>query len=44
MGESARQENVLAVLAAIEQALAKQGKLARAGASLAAALESYART
>ncbi|ACG74314.1 aminotransferase class V [Anaeromyxobacter sp. K] len=44
MGESARQENVLAVLAAIEQALAKQGKLARAGASLAAALESYARS
>ncbi|MFY3742744.1 pyridoxal-phosphate-dependent aminotransferase family protein [Anaeromyxobacter sp. Red801] len=44
MGESARQENVLAVLAAIEQALAKQGKLARVGASLAAALESYARS
>ncbi len=43
MGESARQENVLAVLAAIEQGLAKQGKGPKPGASLAAALEQYAR-
>jgi alanine-glyoxylate transaminase/serine-glyoxylate transaminase/serine-pyruvate transaminase len=43
MGESARQENVLAVLAAIEQALAKQGKGARPGAAVSAALEAYAR-
>jgi len=44
MGESARQENVLAVLAALEQALAKQGKGPRPGAGCAAALESYAKT
>ncbi len=44
MGESARQENVLAVLAAIEQAMAKQGKAPKAGVSLAAALEVYARS
>lgn len=44
MGESSRQENVLAVLAALEQALAKQGKAPKPGASLAAALESYARS
>jgi alanine-glyoxylate transaminase/serine-glyoxylate transaminase/serine-pyruvate transaminase len=43
MGESARQESVLAVLAALEQALAKQGKAPKAGASLAAAMEVYAR-
>jgi alanine-glyoxylate transaminase/serine-glyoxylate transaminase/serine-pyruvate transaminase len=43
MGESARQENVLAVLAALEQGLAKQGKGPRAGAACAAALEVYAR-
>jgi alanine-glyoxylate transaminase/serine-glyoxylate transaminase/serine-pyruvate transaminase len=43
MGESARQENVLAVLAALEQALAKQGKGPKPGTSLAAALEAYAR-
>ena len=43
MGESSRQENVLAVLAAIEQAMAKQGKAPRSGVSLAAALEAYAR-
>jgi alanine-glyoxylate transaminase/serine-glyoxylate transaminase/serine-pyruvate transaminase len=43
MGESARQESVLAVLAALEQALAKQGKASKAGASLAAAMEVYAR-
>jgi alanine-glyoxylate transaminase / serine-glyoxylate transaminase / serine-pyruvate transaminase len=43
MGESARQENVLAVLAAIEQGLAKQGKAPKLGASVGAALEQYAR-
>jgi alanine-glyoxylate transaminase/serine-glyoxylate transaminase/serine-pyruvate transaminase len=43
MGESARQENVLAVLAAIEQALAKQGKGPRPGTAVSAALEAYAR-
>jgi alanine-glyoxylate transaminase / serine-glyoxylate transaminase / serine-pyruvate transaminase len=43
MGESARQENVLAVLAAIEQGLAKQGKAPKLGVSVAAALEQYAR-
>ncbi len=43
MGESARQENVLAVLAAIEQGLARQGKAPRTGAALAAALEQYAK-
>lgn len=43
MGESCRQEHVLAVLAALEQGLAKQGKGPKAGASLAAAMESYAK-
>jgi alanine-glyoxylate transaminase/serine-glyoxylate transaminase/serine-pyruvate transaminase len=43
MGESSRQENVLAVLAAIEQGLAKQGKGPKPGTSLSAALESYAK-
>jgi alanine-glyoxylate transaminase/serine-glyoxylate transaminase/serine-pyruvate transaminase len=43
MGESSRQENVLAVLAAIEQALARQGKGPKPGASVSAALEQYAR-
>jgi alanine-glyoxylate transaminase/serine-glyoxylate transaminase/serine-pyruvate transaminase len=43
MGESSRQENVLAVLAALEQALARQGKAPRAGAACAAALECYGR-
>jgi alanine-glyoxylate transaminase/serine-glyoxylate transaminase/serine-pyruvate transaminase len=43
MGESARQENVLAVLAALEQALARLGKGPRPGAACAAALEAYAR-
>jgi alanine-glyoxylate transaminase/serine-glyoxylate transaminase/serine-pyruvate transaminase len=43
MGESARQENVLAVLAALEQALAKQGKGPRPGAAVSAALEQYAK-
>jgi len=43
MGESARQEHVLAVLAALEQALAKQGKGPKPGAAVSAALEVYAR-
>ena len=43
MGESARQENVLAVLAAIEQGLAKHGKGAKPGVACAAALEAYSR-
>jgi alanine-glyoxylate transaminase/serine-glyoxylate transaminase/serine-pyruvate transaminase len=43
MGESAKQENVLAVLAALEQALAKQGKGPRPGTACAAALEQYAK-
>ena len=43
MGESARQENVLAVLAALEQGLAKQGKGPKLGAACAAALEFYGR-
>jgi alanine-glyoxylate transaminase/serine-glyoxylate transaminase/serine-pyruvate transaminase len=43
MGESSRQENVLAVLAALEQALAKQGKAPRPGTAVSAALEAYAR-
>ncbi len=42
MGESARQENVLAVLAALEQSLAKQGKAPKPGTACAAALEAYA--
>jgi len=42
MGESARQENVLAVLAALEQSLAKQGKAPKPGTACAAALETYA--
>jgi alanine-glyoxylate transaminase / serine-glyoxylate transaminase / serine-pyruvate transaminase len=45
MGESARQEHVLAVLAALEQAVARQGKAkaTRAGVAVSAALEAYAR-
>jgi alanine-glyoxylate transaminase/serine-glyoxylate transaminase/serine-pyruvate transaminase len=43
MGESSRQENVLAVLAAIEQGLAKQGKAPRPGTAVSAALEVYAK-
>ena len=43
MGDGSRQENVLAVLAALEQALAKQGKAPRAGVSLQAAMEAYAK-
>jgi alanine-glyoxylate transaminase/serine-glyoxylate transaminase/serine-pyruvate transaminase len=43
MGESSRQENVVAVLAAIEQGLAKQRKGPNPGIALAAALEQYAK-
>ncbi|HSD18915.1 MAG TPA: alanine--glyoxylate aminotransferase family protein [Anaeromyxobacter sp.] len=43
MGEGARQESVLVVLAALEQALAKQGKAPKPGTSTSAALEVYAR-
>jgi alanine-glyoxylate transaminase/serine-glyoxylate transaminase/serine-pyruvate transaminase len=43
MGESARQENVLAVLAALEQALAKSGRSVKPGASLEAAAAVYAK-
>ncbi|MGC3996803.1 MAG: alanine--glyoxylate aminotransferase family protein [Anaeromyxobacter sp.] len=43
MGESARQEHVLAVLGALEQALARQGRTVRPGAAVSAAMESYAR-
>jgi alanine-glyoxylate transaminase/serine-glyoxylate transaminase/serine-pyruvate transaminase len=42
MGESARQENVVAVLAALEQQLRKVGRGPNPGASVAAALEVYA--
>jgi alanine-glyoxylate transaminase/serine-glyoxylate transaminase/serine-pyruvate transaminase len=42
MGESARQENVLAVLAALEQQLRKAGRQVKLGAAGAAALEAYA--
>jgi alanine-glyoxylate transaminase/serine-glyoxylate transaminase/serine-pyruvate transaminase len=43
MGESARQDSVLAVLGAIEQQLRKAGRAGDAGASLRAALEAYAK-
>jgi alanine-glyoxylate transaminase/serine-glyoxylate transaminase/serine-pyruvate transaminase len=43
MGESSKQENVLAVLAAIEQGMAKQGKGPKPGTSVSAALERYAK-
>ncbi len=43
MGESSRQENVLAVLAAIEQGMAKQGKPVKPGITVSAALERYAK-
>jgi alanine-glyoxylate transaminase/serine-glyoxylate transaminase/serine-pyruvate transaminase len=43
MGDGSRQENVLAVLAALEQALAKQGKAPNPGSSLQAAMESYSK-
>ncbi len=42
MGESARQENVLAVLAALEQALAGAGRSVKPGEALAAAAATYA--
>jgi alanine-glyoxylate transaminase/serine-glyoxylate transaminase/serine-pyruvate transaminase len=44
MGESARQESVIVVLAALEQALARQGKDLRAGTAVAAAMEKYRAT
>ncbi len=43
MGEGSRQANVLTVLAALEQALAKQGKGPKPGTAVSAALEAYAR-
>jgi alanine-glyoxylate transaminase / serine-glyoxylate transaminase / serine-pyruvate transaminase len=43
MGEGSRQENVLAVLAALEHELRKGGRSVRVGASVTAALEDYAR-
>jgi alanine-glyoxylate transaminase/serine-glyoxylate transaminase/serine-pyruvate transaminase len=42
MGESARQESVFAVLAALEQALARGGRAVKPGAALAAAAATYA--
>jgi alanine-glyoxylate transaminase/serine-glyoxylate transaminase/serine-pyruvate transaminase len=42
MGESSRQDHVVAVLAALEVLLKRAGKLQRPGAALAAALEVYA--
>ena len=42
MGESARQENVFAVLAALEQALARSGRSVKPGSAVTAALRSYA--
>jgi alanine-glyoxylate transaminase/serine-glyoxylate transaminase/serine-pyruvate transaminase len=42
MGEGSRQEHVLAVLAALEQALARQGHGPKPGAAVSAALASYA--
>jgi alanine-glyoxylate transaminase/serine-glyoxylate transaminase/serine-pyruvate transaminase len=44
MGESSRQESVVALLAALEQSLARQGKAPKAGAAVGAALEVYARS
>ncbi len=43
MGESSRQEHVFAVLAALEQALAKAGRKVRPGEAMAAAAAQYAR-
>jgi alanine-glyoxylate transaminase/serine-glyoxylate transaminase/serine-pyruvate transaminase len=43
MGEGSRQEHVLAVLAALEQALAAQRQGPRLGAAVTAALEAWAR-
>ena len=41
MGEGARQESVFAVLAALEQALAKAGRDVKAGSALTAAAQAY---
>jgi len=41
MGEGARQESVFAVLAALEQALAKAGRAVKAGSALTAAAQAY---
>jgi alanine-glyoxylate transaminase / serine-glyoxylate transaminase / serine-pyruvate transaminase len=41
MGESSRQENVLAVLSAIEQQMRKQGRKVAPGTAAGAALQSY---
>ena len=43
MGESSRQENVMAVLAALEQALARTGQKLRPGTALSAAATVYAK-
>jgi len=43
MGESAQQPNVLAVLAALEQQLARSGRPVKPGTAVGAALEAYAR-
>jgi alanine-glyoxylate transaminase / serine-glyoxylate transaminase / serine-pyruvate transaminase len=43
MGESSQQANVVAVLAALEQGIAKQGKAPRPGTAVGAALEIYAK-
>jgi alanine-glyoxylate transaminase / serine-glyoxylate transaminase / serine-pyruvate transaminase len=43
MGESSQQANVVAVLAALEQGIAKQGKAPRPGTAVGAALEVYAK-
>lgn len=43
MGESSRQEHVLAVLAALEQVLARSGRAVAPGAAVSAALKTYAR-
>ncbi len=42
MGESSRQDNVMAVLSALEVLLKRAGRLARTGAAVGAALEAYA--
>jgi alanine-glyoxylate transaminase/serine-glyoxylate transaminase/serine-pyruvate transaminase len=42
MGESSRQDNVVAVLAALEILLKRAGKVLKPGAAVAAALEVYA--
>ena len=42
MGESSRQDNVVAVLAALEVLLKRAGRAQKPGAAVAAALEVYA--